>query len=1347
MANSWAPTAQSYSRPAPAQSIPRGPPTMPAPAPLQNTAERPRPVSADVRLGRRTWDARIVREQVFNLADCVFSQHKHLATAVSNVSLDEDTIALNNDSCSLKILSWNIHGGLASKLLKPSFCKVLEQFDVVLLQETHLRPEQEHQLTLPAHYVMFVESRPNSEWLGQTGGGVVTLVRSSLLPTARGTLSGPDLLVVNVADICIVNCYLPPCNSRWAAFATISPDEKLAQTMAACCANSDNLVLLAGDLNARTNTQQPLVKHFSRTSPDKAAVSGHGRFVLQLGSDCDLQILNGSLLQNPPSLHLFTSFQPNGRAVIDYFLASSALLQSGLIQEMDIHHLTPGWSDHAMVTLSLSGPPSECPRRSVEGRIGGTSARVSMPVGSGPLDILLQDTLKGSQSLDEALSELYGPVQADSAFMKVHTDGCCLRPGSPAARAGAGIFWGPGDLRNTACRVTGPQTNNRAELAAILNAILLAPSAIALKLFTDSQYAIHSICHWAPRWAASGWHCANADLLRDIVKAIHHRLAPIKLIWVKGHAGNLDNEHADRLADQGARLPGPVIPYVSVEPSVTTQMDMPILRLCGKVVTTLHAMPIPPTQVQLPHPDPKLTGLDPLHLQLEWNRQDDRLKRLMTAKSQGDFWKEWKQIILPAEFDALRHRTNHNWMSSLPSSTEDSTPECFFSRRVTVEEVESVKQHIKTHTMRSAKGADKVNYAYIMTIPNDNLRALFQACIHATDAPIQWLTTILAAIGKRGNDLTNPENYRTIGLESCLVKFLTLLIDRRIRVWAEARSRLPPSQNGFRAGHRTCNNAFVLRTAIDKAASNGQLLYTCFVDLRNVFPSVDQPTLWRKLHDWGASGPIIDWLRMLYSRMSYIIRFGGEVAESFQAFAGILIGDPASPILWILYLTDFTISDQASDISLNGVHASHLEQADDIVLFSTSPEGLQSKLDQLVQWCRRNFMLIHAIKSKGMMFNGPLPIIAPRLLVNGLVIEWVKEYCYVGMLFCSTDRYIFARHIAQRTANARKGGKCIPLPRILCGTSTGMGTPNPLHGHVALDVESSHSLPLQKLQHTYLRRLLGLNKRSATVVLFTETGLWPILFRRAQLALRYLIYVMREEPVLPMAALDEAYTLANAGHASWYSDLCHVLQKLPTPIRLDLSTKPTVVSVSVILTQLESSLIAHLESTIANSPKFVLIQDRADYSSKERHLVHKTLAFRTYLRVQIFKHRRALARLVASDHPLAVEQLRRVARCIPRESRTCRFCKIYGEVESETHVLLSCTDSRLVLLRENFMQIAFATSPALVQQRQSMADLPFLRALLSREATIELLGAYVHKVFLLCAEVPMTFPVGYGTAP
>ena len=53
----------------------------------------------------------------------------------------------------------------------------------------------------------------------------------------------------------------------------------------------------------------------------------------------------------------------------------------------------------------------------------------------------------------------------------VYTDGACSNNGKKSAKAGIGVYFGEGDPRNISERITGKQTNNAAELTAILRAV------------------------------------------------------------------------------------------------------------------------------------------------------------------------------------------------------------------------------------------------------------------------------------------------------------------------------------------------------------------------------------------------------------------------------------------------------------------------------------------------------------------------------------------------------------------------------------------------------------------------------------------------------------------------------------------------------------------------------------------------------------------------------------------------------------------------------------------------------------------------------------------------------------
>ncbi len=137
----------------------------------------------------------------------------------------------------------------------------------------------------------------------------------------------------------------------------------------------------------------------------------------------------------------------------------------------------------------------------------------------------------------------------------------------------------------------------------------------------------------------------------------------------------------------------------------------------------------------------------------------------------------------------------------MPLRTTDSSRLRSFSRPLSIEEIRSAKAHIRRIGVATAVGIDGVNQQEILAIPDEELLKLFNHCLDTNEIPRVWLTSLLAAIPKKDRDLALPDSYRVIGLQCCLLKFLTLLIDHRLSGWIDDVEALPDSQNGFRAHH------------------------------------------------------------------------------------------------------------------------------------------------------------------------------------------------------------------------------------------------------------------------------------------------------------------------------------------------------------------------------------------------------------------------------------------------------------------------------------------------------------------------------------------------------------------
>lgn len=144
----------------------------------------------------------------------------------------------------------------------------------------------------------------------------------------------------------------------------------------------------------------------------------------------------------------------------------------------------------------------------------------------------------------------------------VYTDGACRGNGRAGSLAGVGVWWGNNDHRNISERCPGVQTNNRAELIAIIRVLETAPmSNTPLRIKSDSQYSIKCVEEWLPNWIKRNWRSSagapvkNVDLVMYLSTLLDLRARSgqkIILEHVRGHRGEEGNEGADALAVAGA---------------------------------------------------------------------------------------------------------------------------------------------------------------------------------------------------------------------------------------------------------------------------------------------------------------------------------------------------------------------------------------------------------------------------------------------------------------------------------------------------------------------------------------------------------------------------------------------------------------------------------------------------------------------------------------------------------------------------------------------------------------------------------------------------------------------------
>jgi ribonuclease HI len=133
--------------------------------------------------------------------------------------------------------------------------------------------------------------------------------------------------------------------------------------------------------------------------------------------------------------------------------------------------------------------------------------------------------------------------------IEIFTDGACR--GNPGPGGWGAIL----RYRDTEKELAGGEamtTNNRMELTAAIEALEALNRPCRVQLYTDSQYLRDGIMRWLPAWKARQWRTADKKPVKnvDLWQRLDAAAAPhqIEWIWVRGHAGHLENERADVLA-------------------------------------------------------------------------------------------------------------------------------------------------------------------------------------------------------------------------------------------------------------------------------------------------------------------------------------------------------------------------------------------------------------------------------------------------------------------------------------------------------------------------------------------------------------------------------------------------------------------------------------------------------------------------------------------------------------------------------------------------------------------------------------------------------------------------------
>ena len=265
--------------------------------------------------------------------------------------------------------------------------------------------------------------------------------------------------------------------------------------------------------------------------------------------------------------------------------------------------------------------------------------------------------------------------------------------------------------------------------------------------------------------------------------------------------------------------------------------------------------------------------------------------------------------------------------------------------------------------------------------------------------PIDWKVGRITPVPKGANN-SLPSGYRPISVLPTVSKLIERHTKEIVEQYLRVNAPISARQWEFMSNRSTVSALIKVVDDWQKALDQGYEVCVVFFDVSKAFDTVPHSLLLGKLSELGLDPYLLRWRRNYLSDRSQYVCVDGAKSRSLPVVSGVPQGSVLGPLLFIVYVNDVAAcisSDSDVNMFADDIAPNH------VIKTAVDYVHLQAGIDATSACIQEKDLQFNANKCKTMLTSrkqsNTLPL--PQLILNGVVLDRVQSYKYLGVTLTS----------------------------------------------------------------------------------------------------------------------------------------------------------------------------------------------------------------------------------------------------------------------------------------------------------------------------------------------------------